>query len=175
MSKLLSKQVVRRAEKLIQDVATRWWSTYSMVECLLRLKIYFAILQEEGNFEGNLTEPQWKIIDNLKTLLQTFMISQRLLKGESYVTISLVPFMIYKIRKDLSAAVDAEQSSHHVVMIGRKRLEKMNEIFGAGHEVTVAYNVINEGNCHHPRGIPQLALMAHLFDRQRALMAYDKG
>jgi hypothetical protein len=32
MAKLLSKQQAGRAVKPIQDVATRWWSTYSMVE-----------------------------------------------------------------------------------------------------------------------------------------------
>ena len=36
MSKLLSKQVAGRAVKPIQDVVTRWWSTYSMVDRLLR-------------------------------------------------------------------------------------------------------------------------------------------
>jgi hypothetical protein len=30
MGKLLSKQQIGRAVKPIQDVATRWWSTYSM-------------------------------------------------------------------------------------------------------------------------------------------------
>jgi hypothetical protein len=38
-----------RAVRPIQDVVTRWWSTYSMIERLLRLKIYLAILEEEGD------------------------------------------------------------------------------------------------------------------------------
>jgi hypothetical protein len=37
--KLLGKQVEGRAVKPIQDVTARWWSTYSMVDCLLRLKM----------------------------------------------------------------------------------------------------------------------------------------
>ncbi len=105
MSKLLSKQVQGRAVRPIQDVVTRWWSTYSMLERLLRLKMYLVILQEEGDFTGNLSEDQWKIAADLKSLLQPFMIAQRLLEGESYITISLVPFMIYKIRKDFTMAV----------------------------------------------------------------------
>ncbi len=40
MGKLVSKQQVGRAVKPIQDIATRWWSTYSMVERLIRLKAY---------------------------------------------------------------------------------------------------------------------------------------
>jgi hypothetical protein len=35
MGKLLSKQQVGRAVKPIQDVVTRWWSTYSMVDRLI--------------------------------------------------------------------------------------------------------------------------------------------
>jgi len=105
MSKLLLKQVQGRAVRPIQDVVTRWWSTYSMLEWLLRLKMYLVILQEEGDFTGNLSEDKWKIATDLKSLLQPFMITQRLLEGESYITISLVPFMIYKIRKDFTMAV----------------------------------------------------------------------
>ena len=39
MKKLLGKQVVGRAVKPDQDVTTRWWSTYTMCERLLRLKL----------------------------------------------------------------------------------------------------------------------------------------
>jgi len=35
MQKFLAKQREGHAIKLIQDVATRWWSTYSMCEHLL--------------------------------------------------------------------------------------------------------------------------------------------
>jgi hypothetical protein len=35
MGKLLSKQQVGRAVRPIQDVVTRWWSTYQMVERLI--------------------------------------------------------------------------------------------------------------------------------------------
>jgi hypothetical protein len=44
--KTFLEQVQGTAVKPIQDVVTRWWSTYSMVEQLLRLKMYFAVLQE---------------------------------------------------------------------------------------------------------------------------------
>jgi len=34
----------------------------------------------------------------LHILLKPFMIAQRLLEGQKYVTISLVPYMVYNIR-----------------------------------------------------------------------------
>jgi len=40
MDKLLAKQSIGRAVKPIQDVSTRWWSTWSMCERLIRLKAY---------------------------------------------------------------------------------------------------------------------------------------
>ena len=164
MSKLLSKQVAGRAVKPIQDVVTRWWSTYSMVERLLRLKMYFAILQEEGDLDSNLTDQQWKIIADLKVLLQPFMIAQRLLEGESYVTVSLIPYIIYKIRKGLTSAINNEHSSEHVISTGRKMLQKFNETFGTGVEGTVAEDHLTEGPKRRPKGIPLLSLMASLLD-----------
>jgi hypothetical protein len=70
-----------------------------MVDWLLRLKMYLAILQEEGDLTGTLSEDKWKIATDLKSLLTEAV------RRESYVTISIVPFMIYKIRKDLTMVV----------------------------------------------------------------------
>jgi hypothetical protein len=75
MGKLLSKQQVRRAVKPIQDVVTRWWSTYTIVERLIQLGPYLAFLEEEGDLDCNLTDEQWIIITNLKFILQPFMIA----------------------------------------------------------------------------------------------------
>jgi hypothetical protein len=77
--KLLAKQVEGRAVKPIQDVTTRWWSTYSVCDRLLRLKIYFSLLENESDLTCNLTESQWLIKCDLHLLLKPFMIAQRLL------------------------------------------------------------------------------------------------
>lgn len=164
MGKLLSKQPSGRAVKPIQDVATRWWSTFSMVERLIRLKTYLALLEEEGELECNLSAEQWEIITDLKFLLQPFMITQRLLEGEAYVTVSLIPYMIYKIRKGLHLAVTNVHSSQHIVVTGRKMLQKMIELFGSGYEGTVADENQTEGARRRPKGIPLLVLMASLLD-----------
>ena len=164
MGKLLSKQQAERAVKPIQDVATRWWSTYSMVERLLRLKNYLALLEEEGELDCNLSAQQWIIITDLKFLLQPFMIAQRLLEGEAYVTVSLIPYMIYKIRKGLQDIIVGPHSSHHVVATGRKMLQKMIQLFGSGDDGTVANENRTEGVRRRPKGIPLMVLMASLLD-----------
>ena len=78
------------------------------------------------------------------------------------MTISLVPFMIYKIRKDLTFAVQDQNATRHVVAVGTKMLNKLNEIFGTGAEGTVAY--ADEGARRRPRGIPLITLMASILD-----------
>lgn len=164
MGKLLSKQQVGRAVKPIQDVVTRWWSTYSMVERLIRLKPYLALLEEEGDLDCNLTDQQWLVITNLRFLLQPFMIAQRLLEGQSYVTVSLIPYMIYKIRKGLLNAIGNNQASHHVIATGTKMLQKLNEIFGTGEEGTMVEENNRQGDRRRPKGIPTLVLIATLLD-----------
>jgi uncharacterized protein YqjF (DUF2071 family) len=70
-----------------------------MVDCLLRLKLYLSLHENEGDLQCNLTHSHWLIAADLCTLLKPFMITQKLLEGEAYVTISLVPYMVYKTRK----------------------------------------------------------------------------
>jgi hypothetical protein len=76
---LLSKQMPGLAVKCIQDVTTRWWSTYSMCARLLRLKPYFSLMEAEGVLPRNLTDQQWMIVKDTTALLEPFMCAQRLL------------------------------------------------------------------------------------------------
>jgi hypothetical protein len=39
----------------------------------------------------------------MTTTLEPYMIAQRLLEGQSYATISLIPFLVSKVRKGLEA------------------------------------------------------------------------
>jgi hypothetical protein len=164
MGKLLSKQQVGRAVRPIQDVVTRWWSTYQMVERLIRLRPYLVLLEEEGDLDCNLSIQQWAIITNLKFLLQPFMIVQKLLEGQTYVTVSLIPYMVYKIRKGLISAIERHQAPHHVITTGNKMLQKLNSIVGTGEEGTVADEFNRQGVRGRPKGIPKLVLMASLLD-----------
>jgi hypothetical protein len=135
-----------------------------MVDRLLRLRPYLALLQEEGDLDCNLNEQQWLIITNLKFMLQPFMIAQRLLEGESYITVSLIPYMIYKIRKGLLNAIGNHQASHHVITASTKMLQKLNDIFGTGEEGTMGEGNNRQGDRRRPKGILMLVLVASLLD-----------
>ena len=91
-----------------------------MVERLIRLRPYLVLLEEEGDLDCNLSIQQWTVITNLKFLLQPFMIVQKLLEGQTYVTVSLIPYMVYKIRKGLISAIECHQAPHHVINTGNK-------------------------------------------------------
>jgi hypothetical protein len=96
------------------------------------------------------------IVVDLQTTLKPFMLVQKLLESQSYVTISLIPCLIYKVRKDVPSLFDSPTSSHYVRCIARKMLEKLDEIFGSGIEGTVAAADLPDGPQRHPRGIPFL-------------------
>ena len=90
----------KRTLTLIQDVKTRWWSTWKMLRRLLELQVYFAILVAEEILDAsmNLKATEWAIITEIESMLEPFMVIQRVLEGQKYVTSSLVPFLIYSTR-----------------------------------------------------------------------------
>jgi hypothetical protein len=110
-----------------------------MCDCLLVLRGYINLLSAEGELSfTDLTDRQWDIIVDFHFLLRPFMIAQHLLEGEVYVTVSLVPYMIYKMRKGLQTLIDLDISSPYVKSIAREMLVIFNRNFGEGADGTVA-------------------------------------
>jgi hypothetical protein len=102
-SDLLHIQERTNPLKIIQDVATRWWSTFSMINRLLDLKESFSSLWERNllTHDMNLTDEQWDALCDIKALLEPFMVVQKVLEGQKYPTASLVPYLIKKVRDGL--------------------------------------------------------------------------
>jgi hypothetical protein len=98
-----------------------------MVDRLLQLKIYFSLLENEGDLQCNLNDSQWMIITDLHALLKPFMITQKLLEGQAYVTISLVPYMVYKTRKGLVEAMN-RLTFHRTYIILQERCFKYSTV-----------------------------------------------
>ena len=92
------------------------------------------------------------------------MLAQRLLEGEAYATISLVSYLIFKVRKNLETLRDSVASSLHVLSIATRMTDTLDEIFGSGSEGAVASDTLPEGPRRRPRGNPILTLMASLLD-----------
>ena len=116
-----------------------------MCERMLRLKSILTVLHLEGDIRVSLSEAQWAVIRDLTLLLKPFMVAQKLLQGESYVTISFIPFMLYKIRNGLIQANQAPSSSPQVRELSGLMLTKLVEQFGSGEAGTVATDHQVEG------------------------------
>jgi hypothetical protein len=149
---------------VIQDVITRWWSTYSMCERLLRLRNILTVMHLDGDMRLHLTEGQWVVVKDMVALLKPFMIAQKLLEGESYITISLIPYMLYKIRNGLMTANADPMSSRQVRSISALMLVKFNEEFGTGEQNTVATDYLVEGSRRRLKGLPKIVMIAMCLD-----------
>jgi hypothetical protein len=55
-----------RAVKVIQDVPTRWWSTFAMIDRLLRLKKNITAIAQYHPSVTDLTAQQWELLAAIK-------------------------------------------------------------------------------------------------------------
>lgn len=101
--------------KIINDVSTRWNSTYYSWQRLILLKDaithlpsrYRADQNKEVRKEANklerilLSEPEWTLMSDLVIVLKDFEEITRKLSGATYITFSLIYPSIYKLIKNL--------------------------------------------------------------------------
>ena len=114
-----------------------------MCDQLLCLKKYLSLLENEGDLPCNLTDSQWLIVHDLHIHLKPFMIAQKLMEGEAYVTISLVSYMVYKIRKGLQQAMDSLTSSGYIRGIAAEMILVFNTHFGLGLMEQLQWKIYN--------------------------------
>ena len=117
---------------VIQDVVTRWWSTHSMLKRLIKLKNYFAVLVTEGKLVGTLTDSQWVTVQDICDILEPFMFAQLTLEGQKYVTISIIPYIIYKCRQGLTDVKNNAGTKSSVKTLVTQMLSSFNAEWGSG-------------------------------------------
>jgi hypothetical protein len=122
------------------------------------------VMHLDGDIRLSLTDLQWTVVQDMTVLLKPFMIAQKLLEGESYVTISLIPYILYKIRNGLTLAANDPASSPQVRTTANAMLQKFSDEFGTGLENTVATDYLTEGNRRRSKGIPKLVLLSMFLD-----------
>ena len=90
----------KRIRKVIQDVPTRWNSSYYMLERLIDLRMpIIAVLTDkniskQSDAELDLTAHQWLLADSLVTVLKPFELATTLLSAEENVSLScILPIM----------------------------------------------------------------------------------
>jgi hypothetical protein len=108
--------------KLLQDVKTRWWSTYTMIQRILDLREALELVfQEEFRYRESqntptqleklkLTDSDFESLHNVAYVLRPLQQAQKALEGEKYVNISLLPLVIHEIRVQLGICEGAVDS-----------------------------------------------------------------
>ena len=144
MAKLLSMQSTipdcpeySPAKKALQDVITRWWSTFRMLRRLriLRKAIEGLIATNQIN-KDNLTEQQWLILHEIEEALKPMARAQRFLEGDKYPTASFVPYFLYKIRKTYAKIIDDDATTESTRALAKILLKDFNERrYGDGTQV----------------------------------------
>lgn len=100
-----------KEKKPLQDVVTRWWSTFRAIRRMRWLKKAIKWLIINGDITcTDLTDAEWCVLHQVEILLETMAYFQRVLEGESYVTGSLVPVAVYQIRKSYVEVIECQDS-----------------------------------------------------------------
>jgi zinc finger BED domain-containing protein 1 (E3 SUMO-protein ligase ZBED1) len=178
--KLKEKQAdLQRQLGVLQDVSTRWWSTYTMTERLMFLKIYFDLMEREGSLSCNLTESQWVITGLVRDVLKPFMLAQKVLEGEKYVTLSFVPGIVHGIRNGLVNIENNPEIPESVKSLSLKMLDDFVKRWGSGDDNTVFTENETEGYQRRLKGFSKLTMMAAACDPRtkmlRGIPETDRG
>ena len=105
----------QRPKKPLQDVVTRWWSTYRSITRLRFLKKAIRSLLVVGEIDCvNITKEEWLVLDQLQILLETMAHFQQILEGESYVTGSLVAVAVFQIRQGYVEVIECDDTDPSV-------------------------------------------------------------
>ena len=104
------KMGVNRPLSLIQDVATRWNSTFLMVERLLKLRVsIYGVLYQDGIISStdraqfDLKDSVWKLLEDMLVVLEPFKEATEIFSSASKPTISSVYVVLNNMLPRLEA------------------------------------------------------------------------
>lgn len=110
---------------LVQDVATRWNSTYYMIERFVELKSFILLLTSEFDFNYTLTSADWIRMNALLSLLKPFETFTRTFSTEHCFISEIIP-SIFTLKSFLSQCND---SNAGLEMFKNNLLQSMTERF----------------------------------------------
>ena len=151
--------------KAIQDVVTRWWSTYSALTRLVYLKpaINSLLADKELKNEQCLSDTEWKVVETVIDILKPFKSAQKHLEGEKYVTISYIPLMISAIEKKLKNYIESRDLNDNVKLLVQTMLNDF--ILRWGDSADPKFNkVVKRGYKNRQVGIHPIILIATALD-----------
>ena len=109
----VQKQMSMKDHQLVMEVSTRWNSTLYMIDRLIeqRWPVSVVLMEKAADSRkatASLSDTQWEVLSNLKSLLKPFEVATTFLSGEAYVTASVVPSLIMGLCSKMQAATGDE-------------------------------------------------------------------
>lgn len=119
----------------MEDICLLYLSTYNMAARLLKLRQVIGVLVSSGTIPSSkaLTSEEWQTLGDLVTVLKPFSQVVKSLKGAQFVSVSLVPFLLPKLREDIektSSAADGLVASRKTVECTIEMLKAFDRRFG---------------------------------------------
>ena len=154
--------------KLLQDVKTRWWSTWRMLDRLLLLTPSIDALIASGQVKATaLTSYQKQVLAEVEDLLAPMAKAQKTLEGDKYPTISFVPFFVWKLRENLKARATSPDTTDAISCATKHLAQKMlmdfnNNRYGDGS--TVFHHQYVLGNLQQYVSLHKIVVVATFLD-----------
>jgi len=102
------KQMGTPEHKLVQDVSTRWNSTFYMIQSLIEQKRALGIYVSEKELPDNLTAHQWALLEKIVTVLGPFEELTRKISSYDAMAADLIP-AVTVLQRFLSRETDDDQ------------------------------------------------------------------
>ena len=156
-----------RPKKTLQDVETRWWSTYRSIKRLRFLKkaIQGLLITEEITCQ-NLTQREWLVLHQIEITLETLAYWQHVLEGASYVTGSLVAVAVYQIGQLYADVLNSDDAEPGSVALSKLLLEDFDQWYVPADDTgKVRYFQTDElGKFKRYKGVHQYFMFASFLD-----------
>lgn len=158
---------------VMQEVETRWWSTWAMISRLLYLEKAIKMHETLDSVPVLLSNEDWEVLRLLEPILEPFMKTQKALEGAKYVTASMTIPNIALLRNGIKDAIaDLRNNSREGLTTTRQKamesvlpdaealLEDLTNRWGDGTNV-MEYK---EGRRRQPQGFKLVQVFATALD-----------
>ena len=170
-------------KRVLVDVKTRWWSTFESLNRMLYLRNAFRYMVITNDIDESIIPDQdeWNLIELVCNFLEPFKKVMKMLEGEKYVTISLVPSLVCFLRKSIKEAIrqnnvrlsQRTRTRNYVEWLIKNINSDFEERWGKDNERQFSSTVVR-GKMNRQIGIhPVIAVASALDPRYKGLKCYD--